>query len=184
MVKHNKQHSKKDLALWAACLRYFEGAPAMWHRLSLIVGGKEKPSLRLIFFYVTSYLKNHPFVLPGSRLKTMQDAHAHYRHMLGVHTKKRFDPFCRRQRFDVELHGTQISTNVGQLVFFRWFFEMGLYDKLMACHDDVLRTRACQKKRATPVCPRSRTSDPSRLVLRVDTNDNRGPTIRIAVRFD
>ena len=42
-----------------------------------------------------------------------------YKSQLKAYSKKRFDPFCRRERLDIEINGHHINTTVGQLNFFR-----------------------------------------------------------------
>ncbi len=177
-------HSKKDIALWTPCIKYFQTNPSKWHCLANIMNGKTHPSLRLVFFFVTTYLKDTPVVIPESRLTTIHDAYSQYRHMLKVHTKQRFDPFCRRQRFDVTLHNTKLSTNVGQLVFFRWFFETKLYEQFIIHKTAVIQMRSQLKhNRTLQSKKRKLANDASKLMVSFNTTDQCSTTIRIAVRF-
>lgn len=187
-------HGRKDLALWAASVRYYRSHPEMWWRLAHIVrvcapqpGDPLPPSLRCIFYFVTSYAKQYPQQVVHGRLTTEHDAHDLYRHMLRVHTKRRFDPFCRRQKTPLKLHDVTLDTNVGQLVFFRWFFETGLYDRLTALHGHVQRQRREGRRGAGASAvrrePRPSASASPKVVLRWQHTATASPVIRIAVRF-
>ena len=74
------------------------------------------------------------------------DVYNCYRQMLKIHTKHRFDPFCRRDRTALALHGHTIETNVGQLVFFRWFIERGVLKLLRRDHDVAMHARLTRTK--------------------------------------
>lgn len=145
--------SKKDESLLRACLNYFNAKPALWAKvLSVLVpsstGGKRcmvSPSLRCIFFYVTKYARTH-----HSRAKSLMGVshtiHDSYKLMLRLHTKKRFDPFCRKIQVPVCIHGTEVNSNVGQLVFFRWYVEQGIDEALARDLPQVTRERSLERQ--------------------------------------
>ena len=43
-----------------------------------------------------------------------------YKSQLKAYSKKRFDPFCRRDRIDFVINDYTIETTIGQLNFFKW----------------------------------------------------------------
>ena len=135
-------NSTKAYALWKSAVRYFECNPVAFATLRRIISDKKKnktvilPSLRCILYYITKYVQAHSIVF--SDCGASIDVYERYRQMLRVHTKHLFDPFCRRTRHDLVLHGEKIQTNVGQLVFFKWFIDVGAYSHLLSVYDDVL----------------------------------------------
>lgn len=154
---------KKESALWGSAVRYFRDNPDAWRTVNAIVGrtmgaasSSAAPSLRCISYYVSSYTRTNRTVVPwgegggGGNAPSLafgpNDVHSCYRQMLKIHTKHRFDPFCRRDRAELSLHGTALQTNVGQLVFFRWFIRSGALRTLERDHDDVMRTRLAEIK--------------------------------------
>lgn len=186
-MSKNQTHSRKDLALWTSCIRYYKNNPKSWSILDSIVHNRQSgttsvPSLRCIFYFITAYTKDNPLQLTHAPLTTVQDAYSHYRHMLQIHTKRRFDPFCRRNKHSVELHGKTIESNVGQLVFFRWFFDTGLYDRLLESHEKVLTTRRLQANAKRLNKDTEAIKSGPRVIVKVaGPSDIRN--IRIAVRF-
>ena len=52
-----------------------------------------------------------------------------YKSQLKAYSKKRFDPFCRRERIKFINHNNdEIITTAGQLNFFRWVIENNILD--------------------------------------------------------
>lgn len=87
-----------------------------------ILRGEGEISLRLIDWFVTNYAKKHhvSYILAGQEFVV----YLHYKSQLKAFSKKLFDPFCRRERILFQC-GTYepFETTIGQLNFFRWFFE-------------------------------------------------------------
>lgn len=201
----NLGNSTKAYALWQSAVRYFaenEWAFAMFHK---IVSNKKTgsagatPSLRCILYYITKFVQANASL---SRDDDPTDIYEQYRCMLRVHTKHLFDPFCRRTRYELKLHGHTIYTNIGQITFFRWFIHVGAYENLTAVYDDVIsdmklyntrrkltKDKLLAKKRGALAPPGKKTatlqrkSDKrTRVVVRLAVQCNRD--IRIAVHLD
>ena len=79
------------------------------------------------------------------------DAYNDYERNLSKYTRRRFDPFRRCNRISLELNGDTVVTTVGQMNFFRWLIQSGMWRKLV---DNRARIVAEVARRA----PRSRTS--------------------------
>lgn len=100
---------------------------------SLLLSGK-KISLRSIDWFITNYSKknNICYLLYEKENKKLsrndKNAKFHlglnvyhsYKSQLKAYSKKRFDPFCRRDRIDFEVDDIKIETTIGQLNFFKW----------------------------------------------------------------
>ena len=100
--------------------------------------GEQKVSLRIIDWFVTNYSKknnvfyevykdknNNPtFTSDDNNLDNQFNVYYSYKSQLKSYSKKRFDPFCRRDRilFTYD-NGKKLETTIGQLNFFRWAIE-------------------------------------------------------------
>lgn len=101
--------------------RFYSSRPDL-ATLIPILRGEGEISLRLIDWFVTNYAKKHhvSYILAGQEFVV----YLHYKSQLKAFSKKLFDPFCRRERILFQC-GTfePFETTIGQLNFFRWFFE-------------------------------------------------------------
>ena len=93
-------------------------------------------SLRLIDWFITNYSKKNNIeyhIFKDENVHTLDDTklfikrfnvHHSYKSQLKAYSKKRFDPFCRRDRINFSyMEGdkvNEISTTIGQLNFFKW----------------------------------------------------------------
>ena len=105
-------------------------------KLLSILNGKDKISLRIIDWFVTNYSKknniyyllykdkttgNVSFEGNQSEFHKQFNTYHSYKSQLKSYSKKRFDPFCRRERIEFPYNNDKkISTTVGQLNFFKW----------------------------------------------------------------
>ena len=107
-----------------------------------IINGKDNISLRLIDWFVTNYSKktNVVYILNKKEGKIIQDkirnsenlyqinVFQEYKSQLKAFSKKKFDPFCRRERINFNCGDKVINTTLGQLNFFRWAISNRIID--------------------------------------------------------
>ena len=87
-----------------------------------IINGESKISLRIIDWFVTNYSKKNFTIYQlnnNNRFKVYTD----YKLKLKAYSKKRFDPFCRKDRVYNWGPEENITTTIGQLNFFKWAIE-------------------------------------------------------------
>lgn len=102
---------------------------------------KKSVSLRLIDWFTTNFSKKYNIFYiiykDDSDTKTLVkhptihsqfNVYSSYKSQLKAYSKKRFDPFCRRERLDVEINGHTINTTVGQLNFFKWILNNNIIE--------------------------------------------------------
>ena len=105
-------------------------------KLLNILNGKQKISLRIIDWFVTNYSKknniyyllykdettgNVSFEGKQTEFHKQFNTYHSYKSQLKSYSKKRFDPFCRRERIEfMYKKDKKINTTVGQLNFFKW----------------------------------------------------------------
>ncbi len=113
-----------------------------------ILQGEGEISLRLIDWFVTNYAKKHhvSYILAGQEFVV----YLHYKSQLKAYSKKLFDPFCRRERIIFQC-GTfaPFETTIGQLNFFRWFFEKDILSYMRQHLDDIVREEKLARSQGT-----------------------------------
>lgn len=108
-----------------------------YNRDSLIsvLSNDKKVSLRSIDWFITNYSKknNIYYIIyeNSEKIPSFKEKNNNYRQNMNVfhsyksqlkaYSKKRFDPFCRRERLLFEIDkDNSVETTIGQLNFFRW----------------------------------------------------------------
>ena len=115
-------------------LNKFYENPYNGGKLLSALNNEKNISLRSIDWFITNYSKknniyyniykdkndNLSFKEKDNKLTTNLNVFQSYKSQLRAYSKKKFDPFCRRNRIDFTCQGETISTTIGQLNFFKW----------------------------------------------------------------
>ena len=111
-----------------------------------------KVSLRIIDWFVTNYSKKnnifytiyktengkHTFNAEGNVILKQFNTYHSYKAQLKSYSKKRFDPFCRRERINFECDKSKvISTTIGQLNFFKWAIDNLIIDYIKDNYEEI-----------------------------------------------
>ena len=131
--------SMNDILLKSLIKFYSQGNRT--DKLLDILKYKKSVSLRLIDWFTTNFSKKYNIFYiiykDDSDTKTLVkhptihsqfNVYSSYKSQLKAYSKKRFDPFCRRERLDVEINGHTINTTVGQLNFFKWILNNNIIE--------------------------------------------------------
>ena len=125
----------KDKLLYDSLVNYYNQNPIYKQLLYDIIQGNINISLRSIDWFITNYskkhniyyqiyknkLNNHTFESEGNEYISKMNIYHSYKSQLKAYSKKKFDPFCRRERILYCLNENQsIETTIGQLNFFKW----------------------------------------------------------------
>lgn len=112
-------------------------------------------SLRIIDWFVTNYSKKNGIYytiyesndgdksfhkIDENKIKSIKQFNTYhsYKGQLKSYSKKRFDPFCRRDRIQFEYsNGTKIETTVGQLNFFKWAIDNLIIDYIQENYEEI-----------------------------------------------
>jgi hypothetical protein len=132
-VKHRVQCKQDQVISW---LQEFYTSPGNLENLLPILQGTSVISLRLVDYFVTNYAKkyNTSYMLNGRHFLV----YFNYKRELNAYSKRLFDPFCRRERIMFQARGIEpFVTTVGQLNFFRWFLEKGIYEHVWTNRDTI-----------------------------------------------
>lgn len=86
-----------------------------------ILDKKKGVSLRYLEWFITNYSKKNDLSYRTKDGKNFS-VHCCYKSTLDGYSKKLFDPFCRKNKIDFIIPGTdrQIKTTVAQLNFIKW----------------------------------------------------------------
>lgn len=117
----------KEKLYYRSLKDYYRKHPSSVKTMLDIINNESKISLRIIDWFVTRYSKKHrvKYEMDSARddyhFENSFDVHLNYKAQLKSYTKKYFDPFRRRRKFDfVSNSGEKFVTTLGQLNFFRW----------------------------------------------------------------
>jgi hypothetical protein len=136
--------------LYDSLHRYYDKKNNMDKFYSNILGDN-KISLRIIDWFVTNYSKKNnifyeiyekpngdlTFDPDGNRLHKQINIYHAYKSQLKSYSKKKFDPFCRRDRLNFECGGCKVETTLGQLNFFKWALENLITDYILLHYKDI-----------------------------------------------
>ena len=129
----------KDVLLYS--LKNYYSKDNNLSKLLNIIKYKKGVSLRVIDWFATNYSKKYNTIFmiyrdeDGDRtlvetteIVSQFNVYNSYKSQLKAYSKKRFDPFCRRERIDIEINGISLNTTIGQLNFFRWVLNNRIID--------------------------------------------------------
>jgi len=138
----------KDVLLYS--LKNYYSKDDNLKKLLDIIKYKKSISLRVIDWFATNYSKKYNtfFIIYRNELgeRTLTEStdivsqfnvYNSYKSQLKAYSKKRFDPFCRRERIDIEINGYHLNTTIGQLNFFRWVINNKIIDYIQLNIDEV-----------------------------------------------
>jgi hypothetical protein len=150
-------------ALCTSLLRFYK-SPSNFEVLREVNSGESAVSLRLIEWFVTDAVRNS--------LKD-QSVSSQYSDNLRAYTRRMFDPFRRNARVHVTSGGDSVETTLGQMNFFRWFIESGIWAHVLAHRDTIADTffrmgRCLRPAKHAPLEQRDYIEAPSTKVLCFD----------------
>ena len=119
--------------------------------LEILKEDDNKISLRIIDWFVTNYSKKNniyysifetptkkkTFVCENNKIIRQFNTYHAYKSQLKSFSKKKFDPFCRRDRIIFDCNGNEIETTVGQLNFFKWAIDNLIIDYIKNNYGEI-----------------------------------------------
>ena len=122
-------------------------------RLLMILSDKKKISLRSIDWFITNYSKKYntyyiiyentesktpSFESGSNNYRSNMNVFHSYKSQLKAYSKKKFDPFCRRDRLSFKLDDEySVETTIGQLNFFKWAISNLVLEYIELNKDDI-----------------------------------------------
>jgi len=114
-----------------------------------ILNNTNKISLRIIDWFVTNYSKknntSYLFLNNKKKLDLNYDnpnskqfnVYYSYKSQLKSYSKKKFDPFCRRNRIEFNIDNEKIISTLGQLNFFKWAINNLILDYIKINYKEI-----------------------------------------------
>ncbi len=118
-------------------------------KLLEVINNTNNVSLRIIDWFVTNYSKKFNikyFIDKVNGINTINmnedskqfNIYYSYKAQLKSYSKKKFDPFCRRDRIEFMLNNDEkIITTVGQLNFFKWAINNCIIDYILIHYKEI-----------------------------------------------
>jgi hypothetical protein len=100
-------------------------------------------SLRNLEWFITNYSKKNNLAYTSSDGKTF-NVHCAYKSSLDGYSKKLFDPFCRSEKINYVVPGTDVElhTTVAQLNFIKWCIKNNIVEYIRKNHDALFSKQA------------------------------------------
>ena len=122
-------------------------------KLLLILSDKKQISLRSIDWFITNYSKKYntyyivyendeskipSFESSCNNYRSNMNVFHSYKSQLKAYSKRKFDPFCRRDRILFEIdEDHSVETTIGQLNFFKWAISNMIVDYIELHKDEI-----------------------------------------------
>ena len=114
-----------------------------------IINNTNHISLRIIDWFVTNYSKkyNTNYFMDSNKLLDEDDivkdnikqfnVYYSYKTQLKSYSKKKFDPFCRRDRIEFTIGEEKVISTIGQLNFFKWAINNLILDYIKINYKEI-----------------------------------------------
>ena len=114
-----------------------------------IINNTNHISLRIIDWFVTNYSKkyNTSYFMNSNKLLDENDivkdnikqfnVYYSYKTQLKSYSKKKFDPFCRRDRIEFTIGEEKVISTIGQLNFFKWAINNLILDYIKINYKEI-----------------------------------------------
>ena len=132
-------------------LHTFFSVPYNRDRLVSILSNDKKISLRSIDWFITNYSKKNnsyyivyedkdgnPSFDEKNKYRNNMNVFHSYKSQLKAYSKKKFDPFCRRDRILFKIDEEySVETTLGQLNFFKWAISNMIVDYIELNKEEI-----------------------------------------------
>jgi len=131
-------------------LKEFYEIPKNKQKLFDILNNTNKISLRIIDWFVTNYSKknNTSYLFNNKKILDLNyedpnpdskqfNVYYSYKSQLKSYSKKKFDPFCRRNRIEFTIDNEKIISTLGQLNFFKWAINNLILDYIKINYKEI-----------------------------------------------
>jgi hypothetical protein len=111
-------------------------------KMSDVINGNSRLSLRIIDWFVTNYAKKNDIIYKNhssqSKYNKSFRVYNEYKLKLKAYGKIKFDPFCRWARITIPYDNDHfMETTIGQLNFFKWSIENKILEYIEDNYDKI-----------------------------------------------
>jgi len=171
---NNHCYTQNELLL-KNLMKFYENREYL-KRMTCIINGESKISLRIVDWFVTNFAKKFftVYEIKDENIEPIRfKVYNSYKLKLKAYSKRNFDPFCRWERITVPYDDENyMETTIGQLNFFKWAIENKILDfiennydiiesdmnarnttsKRKVCLDENLKTRKKREELSVSAC--------------------------------
>jgi len=171
---NNHCYTQNELLL-KNLMKFYENREYL-KRMTCIINGESKISLRIVDWFVTNFAKKFftVYEIKDDNTEPIRfKVYNSYKLKLKAYSKRNFDPFCRWERITVPYDDENyMETTIGQLNFFKWAIENKILDfiennydiiesdmnarnttsKRKVCLDENLKTRKKREELSVSAC--------------------------------
>ena len=127
---NNHCYTQNELLL-KNLMKFYENREYL-KRMTHIINGESKISLRIVDWFVTNFAKKFftVYEIKDDNIEPIRfKVYNSYKLKLKAYSKRNFDPFCRWERITVPYDDENyMETTIGQLNFFKWAIENKILD--------------------------------------------------------
>lgn len=134
---------KNEILLYRSLKSYYKEHPENIKLMLDIIFGNSNISLRILDFFVIRYAKKHKVKYDVDYEGANESflVYINYRAQLKSFTKKYFDPFRRKVKFNFCYANDQsVWTTLGQLNFFKWAITSKIIDYVKDHYDEIVKS--------------------------------------------
>tara|TARA_A100001015_G_scaffold306105_1_gene399872 strand:+ start:1034 stop:1609 length:576 start_codon:yes stop_codon:yes gene_type:complete len=142
-----------DRLLYESLVNFYDDEYNKNKLKDILLSNDNKISLRSIDWFITNYSKKNNIFYTTYYNKTINSYDFHkqgddditknvnvylsYKSQLKAYSKKKFDPFCRRDRITFDIDDDIVETTIGQLNFFKWAIENMIIEYVIKNKKDI-----------------------------------------------
>ena len=160
-------YETKGSLLLNSLLQYFENKVNM-ESLVEILQDRSLVSLRMLDWFVTKFsrVRNLQYDVNGKPFAV----YSNYKSQLKAYSKRQMDPFCRRDRIVLRKHGSELTTTIGQMNFFRWAIENQILKYIYENYDILEKEMKSENKQKTNLSRKKNNSNQKRSFSRTNSS--------------
>lgn len=141
MTYNSSNLTTQNLLLFENLMSFFKENDNL-QKMSNIINGNSRLSLRIIDWFVTNYAKKNDIIYrnPFSQSKYNRSFRVYneYKLKLKAYGKIKFDPFCRWTRITIPYDNDHyMETTIGQLNFFKWSIENNILEYIEENYEKI-----------------------------------------------
>jgi len=141
MSYNSSNLTTQNLLLFENLMSFFKEKNNL-QKMSNIINGNSRLSLRIIDWFVTNYAKKNDIIYHNqcsqSKYNRSFRVYNEYKLKLKAYGKIKFDPFCRWSRITIPYDNEHcMETTIGQLNFFKWSIENNILEYIEENYDKI-----------------------------------------------
>lgn len=160
MTYNSSNLTTQNILLFENLMEFFKENDNL-QKMSNIINGSSRLSLRIIDWFVTNYAKKNDIIYRNPTCQSKYNrsfrVYNEYKLKLKAYGKMKFDPFCRWTRITIPYDNEHyMETTIGQLNFFKWSIENSILEYIEENYEKIemdmnMRNSTSRRKKQSPV---------------------------------